>query len=305
MLKSVKCWMMKGKWWQCELWSPKVVRQWKIKGLVFPWWSLGWMVLLDGVPLLHWLDVALYGIWRSQKWAEDEAHLRIWKKIRICAVFFNELRKLPSGSRGRHNLSVDGCHNEIWHGWQFNIQSWQEKKKPKEKDYTQSIFSRQEHSDYHETTSRKIHHIYHSMPRHDKKCKQEKYSSSQGVFLGSLQNSVVCVSKKLLGTLENPRMLTLRQRRQCLSMAELRNGGRLDRTISGALTPLIGPGTLWWVARTEVSEDGAHLTPSGAIKICAVFCKEPRNRHSRSHGCQKLLVVGCHNELWHSWPWKM
>ena len=36
---------------------------------------------------------------------------------------------------------------------------------------------------------------------------------------------------------------------------------QLDGTISGALAPLIGPGTALGVARTEVSEVGAHLTP--------------------------------------------
>jgi hypothetical protein len=38
--------------------------------------------------------------------------------------------------------------------------------------------------------------IFHSMPRHNKKCKHEKFSSSQGVLLWSIQNSVVCVGKK-------------------------------------------------------------------------------------------------------------
>jgi hypothetical protein len=131
------------------------------------WYS--WMGR-DVEPFLHWLDVVLYGIRSAQKWAEDEPHFKTWKEIRICAVFFNKLRKLAWGSRGHHNLSVDCCHNEIWHGWQYKIKSWQEKKR-KEKDYAQSTFWREEHSDYHETTSRNIRHIYHSMPRHNKNCK--------------------------------------------------------------------------------------------------------------------------------------
>jgi hypothetical protein len=73
-------------------------------GVENQWYS--WMAR-DVEPLLHWLDMGLFGIWPAQKWAEDEDHLKTRKEIRIWAVYFNKLSILPSGSRGRHNLSVD------------------------------------------------------------------------------------------------------------------------------------------------------------------------------------------------------
>jgi hypothetical protein len=49
-----------------------------------------------------------------------------------------------------------------------------------------STFSKEEHSDYQETTRRIICHIFHSMPRRNVEMKREKRSCSQGVLLWSL-----------------------------------------------------------------------------------------------------------------------
>lgn len=110
---------------------------WKWKGMFFRGgienrWS-SWTGR-DLEPLLDWFDLALYRFWRPQKLAEDGAQLQTWKAIRICAVFFKVPRKLLSGSCGCQKLSVDGCHNKMWQGWHCQIQSRQEKVKPREKD---------------------------------------------------------------------------------------------------------------------------------------------------------------------------
>jgi hypothetical protein len=43
------------------------------------------------------------------------------------------------------------------------------RKKPREKIKTPSTFAKEEYSDYHETTSRNICHIFHRMPKHNMK----------------------------------------------------------------------------------------------------------------------------------------
>jgi hypothetical protein len=82
------------------------------------------------------------------------------------------------------------------------------RKQPREKKKTHRTIAEEEYSDYHETNSRNMCHIFHSIARHNLKYKQEQHSSSQGVTLWSLQKSVILLGKKFLATLGNARMLT-------------------------------------------------------------------------------------------------
>jgi hypothetical protein len=162
-------------------------------------WKRSWLGL-DVEPLLHWLDLALYGVRPGQRWAQDGAHLTPW-----MAKCYKEVRKSSSSSHGRHNLSVHGCHNGMWHGrWKIQLLF-----KIEEQATEHSSFRKEERWDYRQTASRNICHIFHSAPRCNTELKREKRSSFRGVFVRSLCNLVIQLVKKFPATLGNARQLSV------------------------------------------------------------------------------------------------
>jgi hypothetical protein len=103
-------------------------------------------------------------------------------------------------------------------------------------------------------------------------------------------NSVIHLGKIVPVTPGSARILPLYPRRQCFSVAQLKNGGHAgwDVIWSSCFTD-------WTWRYMGFGQDGAHLTPWKAIRICVLFLKEPRNLLSQSHVCQKSSVDGCHN----------